>query len=283
MPADLDRFVSHIHQELASNRLVLPSLPAVVYKIREAVNDERNGPYQLAKLIQLDPTLAARLIQIANSPAYRPRNPIDSIQLAIGHLGLAATRDLVTCLVMHNVYQVNTESINKQVQALWRHSCHVAAICHVLAKIHPGFQADKALLAGLLHDIGELPVLHYATDYPELLQDPALLTELRIRLRAELAGAILQKWNFDQVLVDAAVEAQNWQRDTHAKADYVDLVIVAQIHSYFGTAEEAHLPKLVEVPAFNKLSIGKIGPQASLELLQEARTEIESVRRYLAA
>ena len=280
MTATADSLVKHLREELDAGRLVLPSLPTVVYKIRDAVNDERNGPYQLAKLIQLDPALAARLIQIANSPLYRPRVPVDSIQLAISHLGVTVTRDLVTCLVMHNVFQLEQPALKEAIRQLWRHSCHVAAISYVLARINPGFQPDKAMLAGLLHDIGELPVLYYANNYPDLLTQPDLLQEVRQRLRAELGREILRRWHFAENIVEAAQNAENWQRDGGDKLDYSDLVIVAQRHSYFGSPHDRALPGILELPAFNKLAISRMGPQASLELLHEARTEIESIRQF---
>lgn len=281
MTAAADSLIEHIQQELGAGRLVLPSLPAVIYKIRDAVNDERNGPYQLAKLIQLDPGLAARLIQIANSPIYRPRVAIDSVQLAISHLGLSVTRDLVTCLVLHNVFHIGQPALKQEIEKLWRHSCHVAAISYVIARINPGFQPDKAMLSGLLHDIGELPVLYYAADYPELIEQTELLQELRQRLRGELGRELLQRWHFAEDMVQVPENAEQWQRDAGNSPDYSDLVIVAQRHSYFGSVQDGALPGLLELPAFNKLAISRMGPEASLELLHEARHEIESIRQFL--
>ena len=279
--ADVNHFTQFLRQELEANRLLLPSLPSVVQKIREAVNDERHGSYQLAKLIQMDPNLTARILQIANSPAYRPRQAIDSCQIAISHLGLAATRDLVTCFVLHNAFKATNHTLEQEFTKLWKHSCHVASICYVLAKINPGFQPDKALLAGLIHDIGVLPILHYAEEFPEIIADKDRLHDVIKQLRGWLGKAILQHWHFAENLIDIPEQAENWSRLGKAKPDYADLVIVAQIHSYFGTAEEEHHPSLLEVPAFKKLSLGQMGPESSLELLLEARDEIESVRRLL--
>ena len=94
--------------------------------------------------------LAARLVQVANSPMYLSRFPIENCQTAIMRLGMKTTRNLVTCFAMHNIFNSEIKSLHLQIRQLWKHSCQVAAICYVLAQLHKGqLQPDKALLAGL--------------------------------------------------------------------------------------------------------------------------------------
>ena len=100
-------------------------------------------------------------------------------------------------------------------------------------------------------------------------------------LRASLGRQILEEWNFDSVLADASVEAENWLREGEAAADYVDVVIVAQIHSYFGKKGAANLPPLLSTPAFLKLGLSKLGPDASLEVLFEAEQDIRHIMTML--
>lgn len=269
--------ISKIKEEHEAGRLVLPSLPEIVVRVRQAVNNDDVNLGSIIKLIQLDPSLTARLIQIANSPLYKSRQPIENCLMAVNRLGLKTTRDLVTCLVLNNVFNTDNKLLAAKVQKLWQHSCHVAAIASTLAKVTPNLHEDTALLAGLVHDIGVLPILHYAAEFPEVFKSEEKLNYVISELRAPLGEKVLREWNFDRALSDVSVGAENWLRDTGEDADYVDIVIVAQIHSYFGKGGEAELPPLLSTPAFLKLGLNKLGPDASLEVLFEAEQEIRNI------
>lgn len=273
--------ISKIRSEHDAGRLVLPSLPEIVVRVRQAVSNDNVNLGGVVKLIQVDPSLTARLVQIANSPLYRSRQPVENCLMAVNRLGLTTTRDLVTCLVLNNVFNTENKMLTARVKKLWQHSCHVAAIASTIAKVTPNLHEDTALLAGLLHDIGVLPVLHYAAEFPEVVESEEKLDFVIQELRASLGQKILQTWNFDRALSDVSAGAENWLRDSHAAADYVDVVIVAQIHSYFGTEDSANLPSLLSTPAFRKLGLSKLGPDASLEVLFEAEQGIRSIMAML--
>jgi putative nucleotidyltransferase with HDIG domain len=198
--------------------------------------------------------------------------------MAVNRLGLKTTRDLVTCLVLNNVFNSENKLLAEKVKSLWQHSCHVAAIASTIAKVTPNLHEDTALLAGLLHDIG---VLHYAADFPEVLESEEKLNVVINGLRAPLGQAILKAWNFDRVLSDVSAEAENWLRDSDSAADYVDVVIVAQIHSNFGKNNTTNMPALLSTPAFLKLGLSKLGPDASLEVLFEAESGIRNIMGML--
>ena len=273
--------ISKIKTEHEAGRLILPSLPEIVVRVRQAVNDDDVNLGNVVKMIQVDPSLTARLVQIANSPLYRSRQPVENCLMAVNRLGLTTTRDLVTCLVLNNVFNAESKMLHSKVQKLWQHSCHVAAIASTIAKVTPNLHEDTALLAGLLHDIGVLPVLHYAADFPEILESEEKLNFVIQELRGSLGQQVLKEWNFDSALSDVSADAENWLRDSGEAADYVDVVIVAQIHSYFGTDESANLPNLMSTPAFLKLGLSKMGPDASLEVLYEAEQGIRDIMAML--
>ena len=273
--------ISKIKEEHEAGRLILPSLPEIVVRVRQAVNDDDVNLGSVVKLIQLDPSLTARLVQIANSPLYRSRQPVENCLMAVNRLGLKTTRDLVTCLVLNNIFNAENKSLGVKVKNLWEHSCHVAAIASTIAKVTPNLHEDTALLAGLLHDIGVLPVLHYAAEFPEVFESEEKLNFVIKELRAPLGQAILKEWNFDQALSDVSAEAENWLRASEKAADYVDVVIVAQIHSNFGKGKNSDMPPLLTTPAFLKLGLSKLGPDASLEVLFEAEAGIRDIMAML--
>lgn len=260
----------------------LPSLPEIVLRIDEAVRDPRKNVAHIASLVQLDAALAARLLKVANSALYHNGRSVDDCRQAILRIGLHTTRNLVSCLVMHNVFDIDHPLLRSRVRALWQHSCHVGAIAYVLAEVTPGLHADKALLAGLLHDVGILAILKLAQDEPALLEDPALLDAVIDELRGEFGSAVLTAWRFGEDLCAVPRLAQAWDRQQSGTLDYVDVIIVAQAHSYIGKPQMRTIPPLDRIPAFAKFPISRLGPDAGVELLQQAQSRINGVLRMLS-
>lgn len=275
--------VERIKQAYAANQIMLPELPEVAMRIRDAIREEDFNLQQIAKLIQMDPAITARIIQIANSPLHRAAAPIEDCRSAISRLGLTTTQEIVTCLSMQNVFSEVSKDVQQQVHQVWEHSCSVAAFSYVLARITPGLNEDKAMLAGLIHDIGVLPILYYTSDFPQLLSQPEILRDVTRQMQGVLGKAILKKWKFDTDLIEIPENAENWMRQHEGKFDYSDVVILAQLHSYLGQQAGKALPPLPTVPAFQRHGLYQLGPDASLELIDEAKHEISSIIRMLNA
>ena len=72
-------FLNHVQEELDANRLILPTLPDIALKVRDAVSKGDASASELADMIVTDAALSARLIQVANSPLYRGTVEINNI------------------------------------------------------------------------------------------------------------------------------------------------------------------------------------------------------------
>jgi HD-like signal output (HDOD) protein len=145
-----------------------------------------------------------------------------------------------------------------------------------------GMVPDRALLAGLVHNIGAIPVLRYAADYPELSKNRTMINDLIERLGHKLGSLVLRQWSFDSELVDIPSLVNNHDYAPDQDVDYTDLVIVANMHSQFGK-HDIERPVIEGIASFRKLPLFTIGPDASIELLYEAREEINSMTRMLVS
>ena len=274
---------TEIYDDLINDRLVLPSLPDIAVRIRHLIDREEASVQQIAKLVQTDLAISAKLMKIANGALYHGLQPVDSCQQAISRLGLESTRNLVVGFVLRNLFKekIHNALLTRHAQQLWEHSVEVGAIAQVLAEVTPGMNPDEALLVGLLHDIGELVILSYAENYRELAENRAALERIIAELKGELGGIILREWDFSEAFVTAAQEAEKWSRDPAPEPDYCDIAIVAQLHSFVGTAKMQGLPNLGEVPAFCKIAHGELTPEMSMRLLDQAKEQISEVRHLL--
>jgi HD-like signal output (HDOD) protein len=93
---------------------------------------------------------------------------------------------------------------------------------------------------------------------------------------------VLRKWAFPDYFVQVALHAEDWMEDISDAPDYIDLVVVAQLHAYVGSAKMNSLPRLDLVPAFHKLALGKLTPRHSIGVLEHARERIRELREMLA-
>jgi putative nucleotidyltransferase with HDIG domain len=273
-----DLFVNELIEDLESGQLQLPTLPEVALRVRDVVDDEDANASQIADIIAQDAALSARLIQVANSPLYRGRQEIDRLSMVVARLGNKLVRNLVTSQVMKQMFQATNDLVDQRLRALWEHSVQVAAIARALANRAPGVLPDQAMLAGLIHDIGTLPILYRAEERDELLDTPGLLDQLIMCLHTRIGGAILQHWKFPEALVAVAAEHEDLQRSHAGGADLVDVVQVANLQSHIDTGHRLSQADWSQVSAFQRLGLGVDVHEIELTAVQG---DIDEVHRLL--
>jgi len=272
-------FVTELINDLESGALQLPTLPEVALRVRDVVDDENANAAQISEIIGQDAALSARLIQVANSPLYRGRNEIDRLSMVVARLGNTLVRNLVTSQVMKQMFQATSDEIDKRVRAVWEHSVEVASISRAMASLCPGVTPDQAMLAGLLHDIGTLPILYRAEEREELLEQPGLLDHLIDTLHTRIGGAILEHWKFPEALVQVAAEHENLERNHDGPPDLVDLIQVANLQS--SHPEGHHLSGInwANVGAFKRMGLDVEVEEIELT---EYNEEMEQVQELFA-
>ncbi len=269
-------------KDLMNNRLQLPSVPDVAIKIRQSLADENSNFRHIASIIASDPAITTKIIKTANSTLYRSIQKIDDCQMAVTRLGINVTSQLVISFSMKELFKTKNKALKKKMMAIWNHSREVAALSFVLAKITPGFNPEHALLAGLLHDIGAIPIITYTDKHPELFENETAFDALIKQLKGEVGAAILAKWNFSPDLILTARESENWFRQPGEKPEYCDIIIVAQLHAMVGHVNSDNAPKLDEVPAFTKLALGQLTPELSIKVLEQAKEKVEETINLLS-
>lgn len=273
-----DQFLKQLLDDLANNRLVLPTLPEVALRVRDTVEDENASARQIADIVATDPALAARLFQIANSPLYRGGKPIEDLKTAITRLGLNVVRNVVTSLAMQQIFQPTTDALDRRFRRIWEHSTEVAALSSVLAKQYTRLRPDEAMLAGLVHEIGALPILSRAEEEPALVEDETRLDGLLQNATGPVGEAILKAWGFSEALVKVPNGVRNLQRSSGDKPDYVDVVQVAKLQALFGSQDPLGRVDWSRVPAFAKLGIACDVEEISIDVPSE---DVDAVRDLL--
>ncbi len=277
MTPDQD-LLPELQQAIESDRILLPTLPEVALRVRDAVERESATVRQVADIVATDAALSARLLQVANSPLYRGRVPIDNLQMAITRLGTRLVRSLVVSLAMRQMFQATSPGLDHAFRQTWERSVEVAGIARMLSKTQAQLDPEQALLAGLIHDIGALPVLTLLEQKGMDLDNRTfdfLLTELS----PAVGGMILKKWDFPAPLVAVAENFHNFAYQGGPEADYVDLVIVARLQSLSGSSHPDAALDWNDIQSFAKLGLG---PEIEVVEMEGAAEEISEVKQMFS-
>ncbi len=275
-----EKFINELLRDLDNETLVLPTLPEVALRVRDTLADEDKSLADVSKIITTDAALSARLIQVSNSPLLRTTRTIDSVEAAVTRMGSNMVRNLVTSIVMEQMFQATSDATDKRLRHLWEHSTQVAAIASALTTQFTNLKSDMSLLGGLVHDIGALPILSRAEDVPEILNDTVLLDKIIAETHCRIGERILDKWNFPPELVAVASEHENLNRNSGGDIDYVDIITVANLQSMIGSDHPLTQIDWDTIPAFQKL-----GLTADINVIEmdETSEEIAAMQSALAS
>ncbi|NQD92390.1 HDOD domain-containing protein [Pseudomonas sp. CrR25] len=249
-----EKVLQELLQAIDNDELVLPTLPEVALKVREAAEDPDIGIPQISKVIGNDAALTARIIKVVNSPLLRTNKEITDLQMAVSRLGINYTCNLATGLAMEQMFQATSDVVDRKMREVWNKSTEIAGICHVLCRHYTRLLPDQATLAGLVHQIGVLPILTYAEDHSELLADSISLNHVIERIHPIIGDKILRAWEFPELIALVPSQYLDFSRNS-AKVDYVDIVQVATLQSYLGSEHPYTQLDWGSIPAFAKLGL----------------------------
>lgn len=206
----------------------LPPLPAVATRLLDLINQDATLD-DLAQVLATDPSMAARVLRVANSAALRGATPVSSLTESFLRLGTMQLRQLILGLVF--VHHFPRRGAFDYV-AFWRHSLHVALAAQQLARHSVGLNPSgfDVYTAGLLHDIG-IAYLNLAatTRYKEVIVEARSGTESLASVEQRLLGVshpeaaayLLTEWRFPPAIVAACRYHDN---PKEARESFRDLV-----------------------------------------------------------
>ncbi|WP_426134247.1 HDOD domain-containing protein [Pseudomonas sp. PWP3-1b2] len=255
---------------IGNDDLVLPTLPEVALKIRQAAEDPDISISHLSKVISRDTALSARLIKVVNSPLLRATQEVTDLHTAITRLGTNYSSNLAIGLVMEQIFHARSEVVELKMREVWRRSLEVAGVSYALCRRHSQLKPDQAALGGLVHQIGVLPILTYAEDHYELLSDPVSLNHVIESIHPALGDKLLGGWDFPEMLAKLPGQYLDLERDS-PRLDYIDIVQVAVLYCHRGTDHPLAHVALADLPAIKNLRVDPTSETLRAEL-DEARS-----------
>ena len=260
--------------------LDLPAMPKVATRLMQLAQDPEAGIPELSKVIQMDPGVAGTIIQAVNSPVYRGHELINDITQAVVRLGLKITRNLACAIAMRQTYAAKSPRVKQHMLKLWAHSVNVSALSFVIARHSPGFDPERALLAGLLHDVGAVAVLNYVEEN-KLEVNPAELEVCIDKLRAIVCVLVIDFWGLDREFATVIEQCEDWLRDPSPTLDYCDIILLAHLFGDIDCPRAETLLAVDQLPAYKKSNLGPLDSHKNVQILTDAEAELAAIRQLL--
>ncbi|MBK8801402.1 MAG: HDOD domain-containing protein [Fibrobacteres bacterium] len=237
----------------------VPTLPAIVARVLEVLNNPNASAETAARLIGKDLALSAKVLRLANSAFYGIPRSISSVDQAIVILGFQTVRSLVMSASVIKILGKGQGKLDRR--AVWRHSVATALATRVVVRKlgrRLGLDVEAAFMSGLLHKIGVL-ILDGAesAEYSKVLSEASaeealpLPTIERLHLQIDhpaVGGMLADRWGLPEELRDPIALHLN----PGASKGQKELAAVVQLAS--------HLAETAGLPAFEGITQWPLDP-----------------------
>lgn len=155
----------------------MPSLSTTVTKVLAVCNRPDTSANDLNRVISLDPVLTGQVLKLINSAYYSLPNQISSLTRAIIMLGINTVKNLALSTAVLGSMGGKSSFLSLSMDAFWTHSLCVGVMAKSIAALKgiPGMLQEEFFVAGLLHDLGKIPLNScFTKEYRQALEFSSL-------------------------------------------------------------------------------------------------------------
>jgi putative nucleotidyltransferase with HDIG domain len=256
---------------------VVPMVPAIAREVLDFSTDPDVAPKRITGVVNKDPVLATRVLQLANSAFSGSAVQITSLDTAVVRMGTASVRNVVTAVCVASIL-ADKGAYGTGGRQLIDHGIGTAYLAWLLADA-AGAARDEAFVCGLLHDIGKLLIQQLAHHPHSGIKKPSA-AEVSIVMcdrHAELGGHLLESWRLPAPLHEAVAFHHAPGDAPHAGAATVAYAANRLAHRFgFGCPVEEFDP--LADPVFPAMKIDEAG----LARIEKQARKMYDVARQLS-
>ena len=222
------QMLEDIAYELAGE-VVFPTSFDAAIRLRRELQNADLPTARIAKIVSLEPLVATKLMQTANSVMYSPDGtPARNLQAAISRLGVDLVRTTALAIAMSQLLRSKDMAVFSTLTlSLWDHSLKTAAAARVVARTYTRINPDEALLAGLVHDLGAFYMVYRAAQYPELRARPQSVKYLIMQWHESIGVTLLKALGLSEEIVNATIDHDQPRSAPVAVRSLSDVIFVA--------------------------------------------------------
>ncbi|HEU0196215.1 MAG TPA: HDOD domain-containing protein [Nevskiaceae bacterium] len=246
--------IQQLSRAIADNALPLPAPPELATRLQELRKDPDLEPALLVHVIEHDMATSAELVRVANSAANRRGQVVGSVNAAVARLGTDLSLNLALSFSLEQLFRAHSPLVDQRLRRTWKRGQAVAAAATELACSHSHLNPELAMLAGLLHGIGKLPILKIVDSDARIASDARALDYFITALHPAAGCRVLQAWQFPAAITEIPTQCADLERSHAGDADYADVVTVALLKTSV-PGEPLGSVDWANVPACRKLGV----------------------------
>lgn len=271
-------FFEDFRRDLEAGRVTLPPCPDLARSIRRAVESHRHSARDIARIISVDPAIAARVLKVANSPVFRGRRPVELLPEAVTRIGMHTVAELVVCFTLRDVVRTEDPRLKRHFRANLEAAVNVAALAETIAVETRHAHADAAMVAGLLHNIGFVPILEYATRHPAYTHNFDLIRKAARNYTGEVGRRLAEAWSLSERYRETLTHARDFGYAPADGGDLTSLVISAR-YLFLGRRYGYEvLPEPRRVPAVSATLGRDFSPDRGAAIAEAARESVVALQ-----
>jgi HD-like signal output (HDOD) protein len=224
-----------LKEKIKQDALVLPTLPEIALKVRQAADDPEVDLNQMSEVISRDPALSLGMLKVANSAILGRSVKVKTVNQAVTRIGLRQIKSIATAMALEQVFVSQNDIVSMYLKNSWEKTIGVASVAISLMTFyiqnhkHSSLTLDTLTLAALVHNIGVLPILTEAENHPDVFATPTFLQQAIAKLAGNIGGEVTKAWGFSEEftqLVSSWSDLTVLPPDTH----YLDFIRAGAIY-----------------------------------------------------
>lgn len=225
------RLAATLEEEIFERRMAFPSSFDLILRIKKIADQPDSSLDDIATLVRAEPLLSARVVRMANAVLLNPYGGhITSVTDAVRRIGLATLRCLTFAVSAEQLALAQRNAIIRaQSSALWRHAADTACWAWALARVSRKADADTAMFAAMLLNIGQFFLLARTATLPALGEDPERFAKLVHKHHLAVTHALLDALDVPDTVVAALTNMP--QRVAWPPKDLASILSLAQAHT----------------------------------------------------
>lgn len=276
--------------ELVGRVKTLPTLPAILSRLNEVIQDPDVSAQKLADVISSDPAITGSILRVVNSPFYGMPNRIATVAHAIVIMGFNTVKAVATSSSLVSTFGARPKVGNKyNREDFWMHSVACGAACRAISRsIGDAAMQEDYFTAGLLHDIGKIVEDEFFHDEFVIALDNAktqgrLLRDTEEEVfgcdHADIGGHLFNEWKLSPGIV-ASVRYHHRPEEAGDFARSASVVHLGDICTralMFGNGGDNCIPEILP------FAMGKLGLDAHQipSLLNAIETEVSNAGVFM--
>lgn len=256
----------------------LPILPEILLRLLEACDNEATPLTTVASLIDKDPSLSFKVLQLVNSAYFGLRTTYSGIDQAVVYLGASSVKNMAVTAAVHQVFDGKRLAALQRfnIHSFWYHCLKCAILARRLAEKTTLASPDDSYLGGLLHDLGKLVLAstfsqHYDSLLAEAEGGDALLAAEKEAIGAdhcEIGAWLIRNWKLSSLLADAIGYHHQPAEKIRQALPLVKIVYLANRLSAADKSQEDGLLADEILPGLTADTLAQITEGANAEILQ---------------